>query len=381
MSKRLIVVLALALVVGLTFSAAYAEVQNVKVSGDLNFLGAIRNNFSLRRGNEGNRHDNDESFFATQARVRIDADLTDNVAATVRLINERKWGNNNNSSNSETGIDLDLAYVTLKEFLYSPLSFTIGRQELMYGNKLILGNRGISSKRTHGLPTDLSSQKSFDSIKAVFNYDPLVVDLIYSKISETSSRGVKDDANLFGIYGSYDINKNLKADLYGFYKGTKNKKDSPSATKLKGDQIYTIGTLIIATPIKNLKTSLEAALQFGRHRENATNPGDKQRKAWALQAMADYTFADTKYVPSIGASFIHLSGDKASTDTTSGKRGWDSMYYDQALNSITHAIIPFTNLNVLNLRGSMKPADDITLSANYGFYMRDRKSGNMASPA
>jgi hypothetical protein len=57
------------------------------------------------------------------------------------------------------------------------------------------------------------------------------------------------------------------------------------------------------------------------------------------------------------------------------------MYYDQALNNITYAIIPFTNLNVLNLRGSMKPADDVTLSFNYGFYMRDKKSGSMASPA
>ena len=41
MGKRLIVVLALALLVGVTFSAAYAEVQNVKVSGDITTLNII----------------------------------------------------------------------------------------------------------------------------------------------------------------------------------------------------------------------------------------------------------------------------------------------------------------------------------------------------
>ena len=162
MSKRLIIVLALALVVGLTFSAAYAEVQNIKVSGDLNMFGVIRNNFALVRGDEGDRHNNDESFFATQARVRIDADLTDNVSATIRLINERMW---DSETTANTDIDLDLAYVTLKEFLYSPLSFTIGRQELMYGNKLILGNRhGGTNATTNGVPTDLSLRKSFGSL-------------------------------------------------------------------------------------------------------------------------------------------------------------------------------------------------------------------------
>ncbi len=388
MSKRLIAVLALALVVGLVLSPAYAEVQNVKVSGDINVLGAIRNNFSLERGTDGNKHNNDESFLATQMRLRVDADLTDNVSATIRLINERKWAGDASYSSSgdvrkDSGlIDLDLAYVTLKEFLYSPLSFTVGRQELMYGNKLILGDRGYlgNSTKTHGVPTDLSLRKSFDAIKAVLNYDPLVVDLIYAKIDEVSSRNVKEDANLYGIYASYDVNKKLKTDAYLFYKGTKNKTGSPSSNDLKGDQVYTLGTLISGSPIENLKASLEAALQFGRNRYEAVTAGDKIRKAWALQAIADYVFANTKFVPSIGASFTHLSGDKGDTATVSGKKGWDPMYYDQALNNITYAIIPFTNLNVINLRGSLKPADDVTLAVNYGYYMRDKKSGNMASP-
>ncbi|MBM3244055.1 MAG: hypothetical protein FJZ12_04405, partial [Candidatus Omnitrophica bacterium] len=56
MSKRLIVVLALALVAGLVFSPAYAEVQNVKVSGDIIASGVMRNHFNLANGPAGDKN-------------------------------------------------------------------------------------------------------------------------------------------------------------------------------------------------------------------------------------------------------------------------------------------------------------------------------------
>ncbi|MFH1076920.1 MAG: hypothetical protein V1753_08830, partial [Pseudomonadota bacterium] len=71
MSKRLILILALAFVVGITFTA-YAEVQNVKVSGDLTVLGLSRD-MSLMSHIGQNR--SVESTMASIARVKIDADL------------------------------------------------------------------------------------------------------------------------------------------------------------------------------------------------------------------------------------------------------------------------------------------------------------------
>ena len=85
MNKRLILVLALALTVGMTF-AAYAEVQNVKVSGDIIASGVAREHFNLANGPSYDKNNIDQSFFMTQTRVRIDADLTDNVMATEDLL-------------------------------------------------------------------------------------------------------------------------------------------------------------------------------------------------------------------------------------------------------------------------------------------------------
>src|SRR3989338_5328592 len=201
MSKRLIMILALAFVVGIAFSA-YAEVQNVKVSGDITAQGVSRQNLILRGGDSNplgavsssltggpfNEYDRSISGIISHVRVRIDADLTDNVSTTVRLINERVWGSETNASNSGTdnssNVGIDLAYATMKEFLYSPLSLTIGRQELHFGNQLLIGDPDTNNLMSgHGIAQagigqflpksldDLTLRKGFDAVRATLNYD------------------------------------------------------------------------------------------------------------------------------------------------------------------------------------------------------------------
>ena len=268
MGKRLILVLALALVVGLTFSAAYAEVQNVKISGDMSMSGVARNHFNLARSTSGDPSPASvkESFLMSQIRVRIDADLTDNVSATVRLINERIWNgqNDTNSGNTNnTNIDLDLAYVTLKEFLYSPLTLTVGRQEISFGNSLIIGKSGAAAG-TSSIPSDLSERSAFDAIRATLNYDPLVVDLVYAQVSQSSTKSFENSMSLTGINATYALSK--KVDLSAYYWL---KKNNTLVNDRKPDDVNTIGGLISATPIDNLIASLEAAYQFGKNTQTS----------------------------------------------------------------------------------------------------------------
>ncbi|MDD5409280.1 MAG: alginate export family protein [Candidatus Omnitrophica bacterium] len=372
MGKRLILVLALALLVGLTFSAAYAEVQNVKVSGDIIASGVAREHFNLQSGAAGDKKNIDQSFFMTQTRVRIDADLTDNVMATVRLINERVW-NGQNDSSSSGNIDLDLAYVTLKEFLYSPLTLTIGRQEIRFGNGLIIGNAKVPATGIVNIPTDLTERKAFDAIRATLDYDPLVVDIIYAKINEQDTTR-NNDTDLAGVNATYALNKNTNVSAYYFLKSDNN--NGTSASKGKADKVNTIGALVSSSPIENLLLSLEGAYQFGKV-DGATAPASNynSRSAYAIQAMADYTFAKVKMTPKVGASYTYLSGDKSGT--ASGQSSWDSMYYDQKLGNIAYALLAFTDLSVYNLRASCKPVEDVTLSMLYGYFdMAKKKDGS-----
>ena len=370
MNKRLILLMALALVVGLTYTA-YAEVQNVKVGGDILIRGVARNNFDLKNsGTAGDKEDDQASFATSTVRVRIDADLTDNVSATVRLLNERLWGE---EDEDDSDIDLDLAYVTLKEFLYSPLSLMVGRQELRYGNGLIVGdpdtNRDVTGASAFSgvsglseIAADLSSRKAFDAIRAVLNYDPLVVDLVYAKIEEDDVRR-NDDVDLMGINAVYTLDKATTLNPYFFVRSAgSNRTDQPG----KSTKTYVPGILITSSPIEDLKASLEFAYQFGKN----IGSGNKLR-AYAVQASADYALKKLPYSPMVGIQYTYLSGDK--NDSDSKDKAWDPMFEDQTLNSIPNVLFANSNMQVINLKGSMKPMEDVTVLVNYGNYRLAQK--------
>jgi len=373
MSKRLIVLLALAFVVGLAFNA-YAEVQNIKVSGDVLVSGITRDNFNLLKETAapsaaaGANNDDQESLFLTQTRVRVDADLTDNVSATVRLINERNWSVQDTVTNNNDDIDLDLAYVSLKEFLYSPLSLKVGRQEIKFGNGLIIGHArnyvagAAAASSIAGVPTDLTMKKAFDAIRATFNYDALVVDAVYAKMDENTNTpaataGVNDDVDLFGVNAKFDIDS--KTSIEGYAWILDGSDDATVGFTDKASQVITFGGLLTVNPIEKLKASLEVAHQTNKPR--VVGNGERRTTSWAFQAMADYTLG-TKYDPMLGFSYTHLPTD------------WQAGYYDQPgiMNNIVYTILPYSNIQAFNIKGSIKPMDDVTLLANYGWYQRNK---------
>ncbi len=424
MSKRLILVLALALVVGLSFTA-YAEVQNVKVSGDLTVQGVARDNFDLEKpissalGLLAGDFNDKESGILSITRVRVDADLTDNVSTTVRLLNERNWNgeertlgaanrniglNTAPASNADANdVDLDLAYVTLKEFLYSPLSLTIGRQSLRFGNGLVVGDpdTNIYSSATELAEGDLSARKSFDALRATLDYNPLVVDMIYAKVEEGAAN-LNDDVSLGGINANYALNKNTTVEGFLFSKVTGTNSaavtnvDSGNATfftagtdnfplKDKADVVNTIGARVLDKTVKNLTLDVQGAYQFGTYNPkfdpNARvspaaqrGPNAKaqtsKRSAWATQIMATYDLKDmamlSKYSPAISGSYTYLSGANRD-ETRSGEayKGWDPMFEDQTVGHIMNAIFAESNMHRGSLSANAKLTDDISANVNY----------------
>lgn len=431
MSKRLILILALAFVVGITF-AAYAEVQNVKVSGDITVQGVGRDNFDLAKTqSEGvltttNYSDTDRDILSI-ARVRVDADLTDNVMATVRLLNERTWngeGQNMGNTNRNIGwngaigavgdqneIDLDLAYVTLKEFLYSPLTLTIGRQELHYGNELIVGDpdTNLWSAATNLAEGDLSARKSFDAVRATLDYNPLVVDAVFAKIQEAVAN-LNDDITLSGINASYALNKNTTLEGYFFskVKGV----NAPSVRNLdrasalgwidsangngtvflnqnplfkdKTDIVNVVGVRAVDKTVNNLTLDGQVAWQFGTYnpkfdpnaRFDATGtsyPYHKarttKRNAWAAQLMAAYDLKDiamvSKWNPVISGSYTYFTGANRDQTTQRSYKGWDPMFENQTVGHIMNAILADTNMHRGSVSAKAKFTDDITAKLDY----------------
>ena len=431
--------------------SAYAEVQNIKVSGDIESLAVFRNAFDLKSKEARNglnavapsagigiptdivgtffQQGTSSNFFLTQARVRVDADLTDNVSATLRLIGEWMWGKEDTGPiprDSDTSVHVDLAYVTLKEFLYSPLTLIVGRQELHYGNDMIIGDPDTNMYASNGsIPGDLSKRKAFDAIRAILNYDPLVIDLVYSKINgtallntgsqlrfglpqlrdlngayiERSGDRLDDDSDLFGINAKYDLGrKNTIVEGYYWYRRIGPRAYDNMISNLisplpgydyKSDQLHTFGARIATEPIENLTFKLEGAIQRGRF-NGFTNimPGivsggavinnnHATRSAWALETMLNYTWKKSKYVPSLGVLYAYFSGEDQNWDwdnpgvsQTSNNiyRGWDPMFENQCFGHIANALMPQTGVQLVGLQASMKPKEDVTAKLEYYNY-------------
>lgn len=387
MKKFLIAVLLVAVMA----VPAFASVQNVKVSGDLSTTWAVRDNFDLGAG-VPNRHMNDVLSFA---RVRIDADLTDNVSTTVRLLNERPWGRSVDAANGDQveEIDIDLAYVQLREMLYSPLTVTLGRQELFYGNGFIIGGNGPNNTTLGALnyagAADLSMRKSLDAVKAVFNYDPLTIDLVAAVVNSEYLGGFKyatpttldnnnrtDDINLYGINANYKLSDkwNSVAEAYFF---TKTDKSTAATSTRKTDAVYVPGVRLSTNPIKGLNLQGEFAWQSGT--DYVTPTLSTKREAMAAQFIASYLlpFEKTaKYQPVVAYAYTYASGDKdLSAATGPGKRmkGWDPMFEHVSGGKIYNAIMDLTNCHVNEFSLSMKPVQDITTKFSWTMLSLDKK--------
>ena len=363
--RRLLVIFTAVIFVASAASLAFAEVQNIKVSGDIGINAISRDGFDL--GTDSALQSS--STIMSTTRVRIDADLTDNVSATVRLLNERDWNvEAADGAADNSDMDLDLAYVTLKEMLYSPLTLTLGRQELRFGNGLIVGDPDTNALSVSAIQAeDLSARKAFDAIRATLDYDPLTVDVIYSKITENGTLigdEERDDTDLFGVNAAYDLGDNYGTVLEGYLFVRRDESTNAGAAlanaSARTDTIYCPGLRISTNPIERLNVQAEAAVQVGKVVTDTTG-ADADREARAAQVIANYAL-DMDMSPVLGASYTWLSGDDTST---SNNEGWNQMFEDQTAGHIINTIFTATNTHLINLKGSLKPADDLTIALDY----------------
>lgn len=369
--KKLILALIITFAVS---SLGFAAVQNIKVSGDISAQ-AITRDLSL--GLTGTAKDS-EDFLISQIRVRFDADLTENVSAVVQLLNERLWGAENETT-SDTGVDLDLGYIVMKNFIYDPLTVTIGRQNLRFGRGLIVGdpdtdNQVSDASALYGVADDLSLRKSFDAIRATLDFSPLTLDIIYAKVKENATN-VEDDVDLYGFNANYEVSDNTTVEGYLF---VKDKDQGATSAGHNNDKVYTVGIRGETTAINNLTLYGEYAYQFGREYQGA-GKSDLSRDAFAAQVGADYALKDSRNTV-IGLCYTYLSGDDDSND--SDQDAWDPMFEDQKVGEIANLLFNNTNLQYVKLSVGTDLRQDIRLGLDY-YYLRlaEKLSGSTMTGA
>lgn len=404
---KLMKVLFVAAIVVAIAAPTFAAVQNIKVSGSIEERAIYLNNFDLINkteestnqrfmnllggvtrgaGSGASINEDQESFILSTVHVGVDSDLTDNVSASILLSNQGKWGQTGAFNN----VNVNKAFITLKEFFYQPLTVRVGRQDLKFGQGFVVGpgifrdpNATFPAPRTDALPDrfgtalgntatavsgplglQYSDATYYDAIRATLDLDPWTVDAIYSKITATST--AHDDEELAGVNVAYKFDQyNAKAEAYYFFKNDEALNsdmgyiDPVDLTRVGvlgaiadttvpgvGARVYeredthVFGLRGDITPVENLSLTGEGAVQWGSLVDEAglwnlsTNGAalDRNKLGWAIDASGNYLWKDSTYKPNLGLGVEYLSGEE---NGNSGRwNAWDPMFRGNSLSMI-----------------------------------------------
>jgi hypothetical protein len=359
MSKKLIILLVLAFVVAFS-AAAFAEVQNVKVGGDLSVIGVTRNNLDLKGTSD--TAGKQDSGIISAARIKIDANLTDNVDVTFRLLNERIWDSNNESTG--TAVDVDLAYVTLKDFMKStiqvPVNLMIGRQDIKIGSGLLIGASGTNQSNTTQLPVglgDFSKHGAFDAIMSTWDFSPLMITTGFIKASE-GTVSIGNDNNLYVADATYNLGKDMMDTvLEATYVGSQSRKAD----------VNNYGGRIVSQPVKDLGVSAEYVYQTAKTSVDSSTGAIlryKTKAADAIMIAANYAMPEVMWKPAVGVDYTRLS------------KRWDKMQESLTPASLMNLIFPNQDTTCIGVSASAKPMDDVMLNVRYANLMLAKKWSN-----
>ena len=369
MSRKLIIAMAI-----LSFAFAgtiFAAVENIKVSGDINTQAITR---SLDLGASGTGNDDSLSGIFSQIRLKVDADLTEGVSAVVSLLSERIWGEEDaGNDDGSTELTLDLGYIKLQEFLYDPLTLIVGRQNLRFGNALIIGDPDTNQVASGEVPTsiaDLSLRKSFDAVRGVLDFVPWTIDLFYVKVDE-NDLVADDDETMMGINAAYDWSSyNGVTELYVV--NVDGRDDFQTAED--EDNTLTVGARVQFDPNDNLTLGMEAAHQSGDYYDGTDT---FHRNAWAAQAIGEYRFLND-YNTKIGVSYTYLTGEDADGSDDNEYKAWDPIYEDQTPGEILNILLTNSNAQFISASASCMPKEDITLALVYTYARLNEQLGSLS---
>ena len=386
-------VLALAVLVS---APAFAETQNVKVSGSIDAYWFYRNNYDLRDGNDTGalpagtagtattQRSEGDDFARTNTQIEVSADLTDNVSTVVNLVNQRDWNadlytTGAANTTEEFDVTLDLAYVQMKEIFYSPLTLTIGRQDIWLGRGFVIGNNNTAwDPQATTVADEYSVTTAFDAVRATLDFNPWTVDLIYSNINENSVNP-EDDRELYVANVNYKFAE-YNAVAEGYWITEVDRATVVTAGVTQDNLTNTLGGRVQFDPIAQITLGGEIATQFGDYFSSSTAV-ERDRSALGINVFGTYRL-DYTWKPEVTLEYVSFSGD-AGTSTTEEFGGWNALYrghFWTAYADFREFVYGTTqtgdqaatsNQNIFQIKGAIKPLEDVSLEGAWSYIWND----------
>jgi hypothetical protein len=322
---------------------ALAEVQNVKVGGDLTVRAFHRENMDLLA--ESGTLDDEDDFIMSTIGLSVGADLTENISTFVRLASERDWDGYTSAADT-ADFALSQGSITIKELFYSPLTLRLGRQPIRWGRGFILGSNLLPGNQLDGsaanddlhaaiTANEYTDFTAFDAIRATLDLSnfgginlPLTADYVYIKLDENAA-GEDDDFTVQGLNLSTRFDQwSSEAETYVLV----SRDEAPGGSDAAGacaaatgfvcedGTITTMGVRGSGQPQEGTALWGELAYQVGTRTsdlEGVLASGSKHQ-AWAANLGLDHTFAAASMTPNLGGEWRFYSGK----DNEGAAAGW-----------------------------------------------------------
>jgi len=343
-------------------SSAYAELQNVLVGGNIR----IRYNFFNFTGEE-----NDDGFAEQRTRLNVRADFTDEVSAFIEFDSYDIFGEDFRSRyitgadfRAASGDDVEVyqSYIEANEMWGTPLRLRVGRQELAFGSQWLVGVNDASS---------LFQGLSFDAARVDYIADAFTVTAFGAKLNETFGDFFEDDADFWGVYGSYTGLEDIEIDAYWLYV-----RDDQSLTAFDTD-LHTLG-LRGAGTVGGFDFEAEVAYQLGEAElENGIfGDEDLDYDAFGANLALGYTF-DVSWTPRLGVGFAFFEGGDnedggifgGDDDELAFNRLFSNWEYTEFFANTDESNLFYYNANV-----SVAPTESLELTLLGSYFQADEEA-------
>lgn len=355
-----------------------AETKEYRLSGVLDFDYFLGRNL--------NTFDNDATdtpgLIEMDAELELNVELTENVSALMTL---GAWSQKP-VGQADLNLDLDKAYIEIKEMFWQPLTVRLGVQDIVYqqcDDGCLRGGRSFTT-RIEGLP----------GVNFILGFDNVALEIFWGKLVDNTGAaaplliGNTSDADVYTLFFQYSFSEenklqaqlnylrdraNLVSDLYGITPATGNADTYvyTAAVGLDwhfGDNWYVYG---------------EIAYTGGRLLRVA-GASDVDIAGFAGHLGVEYTWNQVDVKPYLGFELVYYQGDDADRNgglVDAGFVPWTGEYrrsliIERRSNMVAAAretegwydVIGMNNYWIAHLNGGMKSIWDGKILLDFGLH-------------
>jgi hypothetical protein len=297
-------------------------------------------------------------FHLLRTRLNVSVEPVDRVDVLVQLQDSRRFGGGNPALGRGTldpssgALDLHQGYFRVHGLFDAPLSLTVGRQELIYGNQRLVGAVGWSNVG-----------RTFDAGVLTYDGSDVSIDLFAARLVGTTAED-KGSQNLFGLYGTWEGLDGQTLDVFALLDNDTNDITGPDGDSEDRLVRFTPGVALRGS-VSRVSYELEAAYQTGK-RAVAADVDRSTIQASLLSAYVSSSLNTTSDL-TIGAGYTRLSGDDDPGDDDLGQ--FNTLF---ATNHKFYGFMDFFpatasefGLQDTHLKTSVQLSEQVSLSADF----------------